>query len=309
VKKQLQRSKTLEKGDKVALIAPAGPLLQPERLNFAIKFLKSLSLIPICGKSCIARHGYLAGEDNVRAGDINWAFADTDIKGIFCIRGGYGSARILNKIDFGVIKKNPKFFCGYSDITALHIAVNQKADLMTFHTPMPCETGFSEADAYTLHFLHKFMFNPAMDTELYNPQGSKWEFMVNGYAEGPICGGNLTVISSLMGTPYEIDTRDKILFLEDIGEEPYKIDRMLNQLQMAGKFDVCAGVVFGNFADCEPKNPTASLTIPEIIKGLRLQVPVLYNFACGHCMPTASLPLGCIAALDSCTNTFKILQK
>jgi len=306
---QLRRPNVLEKGDKVALIAPAGLLLHSERLDLATNFLKALGLIPICGENCHVRYGYLAGEDDLRAGDVNWAFSDADIKGVFCIRGGYGSARILDKINFDIVQQNPKFFCGYSDVTALHIAINQRAGVMTFHTPMLCEEGFHEADAYTLHFLRKFMFNPTIEGAFFNPKGRQWQFIGSGRGKGVICGGNLSVISSLMGTAYEIDTKGKVIFIEDIGEEPYKIDRMLNQLQMAGKFDACAGVIFGDFANCMPSNPAASLTIMEIIKNLRLKMPVLYNFACGHCAPTASLPLGGFAVLDSDANTFIILQK
>jgi len=297
----------LEKGDKVALIAPSGPLLYPERLDFAVKFLKALGLTPICGESCRAQYGYLAGEDSLRANDVNWAFADADIKGIFCIRGGYGSARILDKLNFDIIRQSSKFFCGYSDVTALHIAINQKASLVTFHAPMLCQEGFSEADAYTLHFLHKFMFNPVIEGKFFNPKGRKWEFTGSGRSEGIICGGNLSVISSLMGTAYEIDTRGKIIFIEDIGEEPYKIDRMLNQLYMAGKFDVCAGIIFGDFANCMTDDPLNSLELTKIVKSFRLRLPILYNFACGHCIPTASLPMGVFAALDADANTLNIL--
>jgi len=292
---ELFRPPVLKQGDKVALIAPSGPLLQTERLDFAKIFLADLGLVAVEGRSCRLRHGYLAGEDHERAADVNWAFVDDDIKGIFCIRGGYGAARILDMIDYGKIKRCPKFFSGYSDITALHAAINQRARMMTFHMPMVCGSDFHMADAYTLHHFTKFVFEAATKVDFSNPDGRIWEFLVTGYGEGQLCGGNLSVIASLMGTPYELDTREKILFLEDVGEEPYKIDRMLNQLRMAGKFADCAGVVFGDFGDCKPV---------DIVKNLRLAVPVLYNFACGHCLTAASLPMGAVAVLNSVTNSF-----
>ena len=305
---QLYRPAVLNTGDKVALIAPSGPLLHPSRLDFALCYLQKLGLVSVISESCRARYGYLAGEDRIRAKDINWAFRDADIKGIFCIRGGYGAGRILDAIDFDLVRHNPKFFCGYSDVTALHTAINQRAGLMTFHTPMLCDAGFKKADGYTLEHFNRYMFEEAIDRDIYNPPSRNWEFLTDGHAAGPLCGGNLTVITSLLGTPYELDTVGKIVFLEDIGEEPYKIDRMLNQLRMAGKFDAIIGVIFGDFADCEPDSAANSLTIPEIIKDLQLKVPVLYGFACGHCIPTSSLPLGAVVTLNSAANSFKIMK-
>ena len=307
--KQLHRPAPLKAGDKVALVAPSGPLLQPHRLDYATQYLGGLGLVPVVGESCRARHGYLAGEDRLRALDINRAFADVTIRGIFCIRGGYGAARILDMLDYKMIGRNPKFFCGYSDVTALHAAINQKAGQMTFHTPMLCQQDFDKADSYTLEYFNKCMFATSMAGNINNPPGRPWEFLVGGHAQGQLCGGNLAVITSLLGTPYELDAKDKILFLEDIGEEPYKIDRMLNQLRMAGKFDHAAGIIFGDFSDCQPLDAASSIPIREIIEDLRLRIPILYNFACGHCMPTASLPLGVVATLDFAANLLKIIHK
>jgi len=301
---QLIRPPRLKKGDKVALIAPSGALLYPQRLDFAKKFLEDLELSAIVGQSCKSQYGYLAGDDDLRANDINWAFADKDIKGIFCIRGGYGAARILDMIDYHTIRNNPKFFAGYSDITALHTAINQKAGLMTYHMPMVCDGAFCKADEYTLDYFRKYIFSESIQGEIQNPAGRKWEFLSPGKGEGRLCGGNLSVLTSLLGTHYEPNTVGKIIFLEDVGEPPYRIDRMLTQLRLAGKFDGCAGVVFGDFADCDAANSENSLSISEIVNRLSLEVPVLFNFACGHCMPTASLPLGAMAAINSTANSF-----
>jgi muramoyltetrapeptide carboxypeptidase len=143
---------------------------------------------------------------------------------------------------------------------------------------------------------------------LSNPAGHEWEFLSKGKAEGRLCGGNLAIIASSLGTPFEIDTRGKIIFIEEVHEEPYRVDRMLNQLRLAGKFEDCAGVVFGDFADCVPVVFEDSPGIPEIILELGLTMPVLYNFRCGHCYPTATLPMGAMARLDSCANLFEVIK-
>ncbi|MCL2349923.1 MAG: LD-carboxypeptidase [Defluviitaleaceae bacterium] len=296
----------LQKGGRVALIAPASPPENSDLVSFAAAYIKSLGLVPVMGESCNAAYGYLAGDDDLRARDVNWAFSDESISGVFCLRGGYGIQRILDKIDFEMIKQNPKVFCGYSDVTALHTAINQKSGFITFHTPMPATPGFVRADSYTLNKFKEQIFEPGARS-LENPQGYEWRFLTHGKAEGALCGGNLSIIASSMGTPYEMDTRGKIIFIEEVEEQPYKIDRMLNQMRLADKFGQAAGVVFGDFADCIAPEPEKSLDIVQIINNLKLTIPVLYNFRCGHCYPNASLPMGAMAQLNSATNSFDIV--
>lgn len=291
----------------MALVALASPPEMPHLVDFAVDFIKSLGLVPILGDSCHAVYGYLAGNDELRAKDINWAFEDKKIAGIFSLRGGYGIQRILDKINYDMVRSNPKAFFGYSDVTALHTAFNQKCHFITYHTPMLATPGFIKADGYTLDKFTKLIFR-AGPQKLVNPPGYKWEFLVEGCAIGRLCGGNLAIIASSLGTDFEIDTKGKILFIEEVEEEPYKIDRMLNQLRLAGKFDSCVGVIFGDFADCFPKDPENSLTIPEIFDNLKLTVPVLNNFRCGHCYPTASLPMGAFIRMNSHTNTLEVLE-
>ncbi|MCL2575995.1 MAG: LD-carboxypeptidase [Defluviitaleaceae bacterium] len=301
----LFRPKMLTLGQKVALIAPSSPPASTHLIDFAVSYIKSIGLIPVLGKNCKEQYGYLAGDDSLRAEDVNWAFSNGDIAGVFCLRGGYGTQRILDKLDFDIIRKNPKFFCGYSDITALHTAINQIAGFVTYHTPMLATHDFAKAGEYTLRSFHHQIFK-ATPNVYRNPTRQKWEFLSTGFAAGQLCGGNLSVISAGIGTEFEIQTSGKILFIEEIGEEPYKIDRMLNQLRLAGKFDELEGMIFGAFTDCEPSDKQ-SLTIPQIIKNLRLDIPILYNFACGHTYPTASLPMGAKARLDSATDLFEVL--
>jgi muramoyltetrapeptide carboxypeptidase len=180
------------------------------------------------------------------------------------------------------------------------------AGFVTFHTPMLSTPKFAGSDPYTLSGFNRQIFGPRAGW-LYNPAGHDWEFMVGGTAEGRLCGGNLSIIASAMGTPYEVDTKGKILFIEEAEEAPYKIDRMLNQLYLAGKLDDCAGLIFGDFADCDAPEPDKSLTIPEIIRNLGLDIPVLYNLRCGHCYPTASLPMGAALRMDSISDSLEIL--
>ena len=331
---KLIRPPVLKMGDKVALIAPSSPPKHVERIDFAANYLRTLGFDVAEGKSLRNVRGYLAGTDDARAFDVNHAFANPDIKGIFCLRGGYGASRILDKIDYANIRKNPKFFCGYSDTTALHIAINQISGVMTFHTPAVGDAAFptaalsmskeeknaasrpnhsaffsskmkwKERDEYTQADMNKYITNEDFSGEILNPHEA-WHFLTTGTAAGLLCGGNLAIICATMGTPYEINTHGKIIFIEDVNEAPFRIDRMLHQLKLAGKFDVCTGVVFGDFANCEGGN--GSLTIPEIIADLNLSVPVLYGLKCGHCMPTASLPLGAMVRLCSTENSFTIL--
>ncbi|MGL4402499.1 MAG: S66 peptidase family protein [Fusobacteriaceae bacterium] len=305
--------KKLKKGDKVALIGTSGFICK-NKLKEGIEFVKNLGLEPIVGESCNAEYGYLSGSDKLRAGDLNRFFNDKTISGIFCMRGGYGATRILDLIDYEVIKRNPKIFIGYSDITALHIAFNQKSNLVTYHSPMPSTEFYKGVDEYTLKsFLNNIMEEKNVLEKIKfikNPKEQKIITLIGGKAQGELIGGNLTLIASLMGTPYEIDTRGKILFLEDIDEEPYRIDRMLTQLRLAGKFQEAAGIILGAFTNCEAKNPGESLNLEEVIADTLFSVdkPVVKNLAAGHCLPTMTLPLGKTIRIDTELEILEIIN-
>ncbi|MCL2415763.1 MAG: LD-carboxypeptidase [Defluviitaleaceae bacterium] len=283
--------------DRIALIAPAG-YVEHDKLHLAVDAVKNLGFLPILGKYCALRKGFLAGTDEQRAADFNWAFADTDIKAIICLRGGYGAQRILDKIDFDSIARNPKIFCGYSDITALHTAINQLTGMITFHTPMAA-TELYRLDNYSLaSFLCAIS---GKDYFAKNPQGHNMQWLVKGKAAGLLCGGNLSLLVSSVGTPYEINTHNKILFIEETAEPPYKIDRMLRQLKYSGKLNASAGIILGSFEDCGNR-----AEILEILRELELKIPTLFNFRCGHCLPTASIPLGAAITLDSRFAGFRV---
>jgi muramoyltetrapeptide carboxypeptidase len=271
----------LRKNDKAALLAPSGPC-DTSRIEAAVNFMEKLGLIPRVMESCYAREGYLAGADSLRADDLMEAFADPEIKGIFAFRGGYGAQRILPLLDYEIIKKNPKIFAGYSDISALHVVFNQMCGLVTYHTPMAGTELYKEdIDALTAEAFRKCIFEtPSFCKEI--------TAVVPGTAEGILTGGNLTVITASVGTPYAIDTRDKILFLEEIDEAPYRVDRMLQQLKLAGKLDACRGIVLGDFS---PETyETLSQGINDIL--VPLNKPLLTGLPCGHCLPAISLPMG-----------------
>lgn len=259
--------------------------------------------------SCLSesRHGCFAAPDAQRAKDVQDAFADPSIDGILAMRGGYGAHRILPLLDFEAIAAQPKFFSGYSDITALHTALNQRCGFVTYHTIMPSTEYFRPIDRYSMDFLRRAM-SGGLTGLLENPPGQSLTALVPGRASGPLCGGNLSLLAASLGTPWEIDTRGKLLFLEDVGEKPYRVDAMLTQLRNAGKFEQCAGVLLGSWRGCTPEDPAHTLALSEIFTELLAPAgkPVLMGLACGHGLPSMALPLGARAVMDACTETLAV---
>ena len=242
-------------------------------------------------------------------------FSDPGVAAVFCLTGGYGSPRLLEALDYGLIRRNPKIFLGYSDITGFHLAIGKKAGLVTFHGP----NVISPLSAWTLESLRKALFTAAPVGEIGSPPEEEPlapEFPLHavapGRARGRTVGGNLTLICSTMGTPYEIETRGRILLLEDTGEAPYRIDRMLVQLKLAGKLADAAGIVFGTCTDCEPSRSTfeINLSLSEVLDELLggLGKPVLAGVAFGHTDEKATIPLGVEAELDAGAKKLTILE-
>lgn len=297
--------KPLFPGARVALLAPASAV--PEaKLQPALDYVRSLGLEPVIYPSCYFanRDGYMAATDAQRAADLNNAFSDDTIHGIWCIRGGYGCHRILPLLDTDLICANPKWFGGYSDVTALHTYFNQVCGFETYHCPMPSTE--PNPDDFTLGWLKKTLFG-SLEGELTYPDGQAPATLVGGKVSGVLCGGNLSLLAASLGTPWEIDTKGKILFLEDIGEKTYRVDSMLTQLRNAGKFRDCAGIILGAWTDCPPEYPDKTLLLPEIFEQLIVPAgkPMICDVACGHVLPTLSLPMGRICRLDAdnCTIT------
>jgi muramoyltetrapeptide carboxypeptidase len=305
----MKEPKALKCGDTIGLIAPSSPTQNPENVELSVKKLVEMGFKVKVAESCYGNYGYLAGRDDIRARDINLMFADKDVAGILCLRGGYGTPRILDKLDYDVIKKNPKAFIGYSDITAIHIALNQKCKLVTFHGPMATSDMIDDFDDFTKESFIRAITLKEPLKELNNPEGIEIKCLTPGKASGSITGGNLSLIVSTLGTKYEIDTKGKLLLIEEIDEEPYRVDRMLTQLRLAGKFDDCSGLIIGDWNNCVPKNSRPSLTLMELFEDIILpsKKPAIYNFMTGHCKPKITVPLGVEAELDAtaCTLTLK----
>jgi len=249
-------------------------------------------------ESCHLRHDFLAGPDAIRLRDLHTAFASPEVRGIFVARGGYGAARLLPYMDFRLIARNPKVFVGYSDVTALHIAITQRCGFVTFHGPMPAVDFVG--DAATLEILCNMIF----ERHGQQPTASKcgttniWHGLdidlsgvisiVPGHARGRLTGGNLTLLAASLGTPFEIDTRGCILFIEETGEPPYRVDRLINQLKQASKLSQAAGIVLGDFSPETPE--TLAITIQELI--VPEGKPTLAGFPSGHTSPNVTLPMG-----------------
>ena len=298
---------SLYPGAKVALLCPSSSVPE-DRLEPMVADIKALGLEPVVYPSCyyVNHHGIFAADDAQRAKDLQEAFADNTIQGILCIRGGYGANRILPLLNWRDIARHPKVFCGYSDVTALHIVLNQRCHMPTFHTPMPSTDYYAGADEFTMTYLRRALFG-ALTGPL--PMGETVETLQSGKARGVLCGGNLSLVRDSLGTPWEIDTRGKILFLEDVGEKTYRLDGMLTQLRNAGKFDDCAGILLGHWTDCPPEDPEKTLEIPEILREVVLPCgkPVLSGLCCGHSTPTMSLPLGRTVVMDADEKTLEAM--
>lgn len=294
------KGKALKFGDTIGVVAPASPTTE-EKVRLAQEQLEALGFKVKMGKSCYGRHGYLSGKDAYRAEDMNQMFQDPSVDGIMCLRGGYGTPKILNLLDYDLIRSNPKVFIGYSDITAIHTAINQKSGLITIHGPMAASDLAGGIDSFSKESLLKAIMEPVPMGDIENPEGVEVQCFFEGKAQGQMIGGNLALIAATMGTPYEIDTKGKILFIEDIGEEPYRVDRMLTQLALAGKLEDAAGIVLGDWNDCEPENPEESLSLMEVFEEIILpyQKPTVLNYKIGHCTPKITVPIGAAAVLDA----------
>jgi len=308
----LIKAKALKPGDTIAIVAPAGPV-EAGRLEKAAAVLRDMGFKVIIGKSCYERWGYLAGQDKLRADDVNRMFAWDEIDGIICMRGGYGTLRILDLIDYDMISHHPKVFMGYSDITALLTAITQKSGLITFHGPMlTSDFLLPEFDSFTKKAMLRAVAESKALGEINSPISEpKIEVLSPGKARGLTVGGNMTLLCSTLGTPYEVDTRDKILLLEEIGEEPYRIDRMLTQLKLAGKLGEAEGIVLGQFVDCQAKDPKKSLLLDEVLKDtlLPLKKPVLKNVCFGHGIHKATIPIGVMAEIDGNNCKFYVREE
>ena len=235
------KPKKLNKGDFIGIISPASSADDITKVEEGVRYLEKIGYRVEVGKNVGQYHGYLAGEDNLRLKDLHYMFNKKEVKAIICIRGGYGSPRLLDKIDYKIIKNNPKIFVGYSDITALNMAFFNKTGLITFTGPMVSVDFNDEISKYTEENFWRILTSNKKIGRIELPEEDKLFQLSKGSESGRIIGGNLALIASLLGTNYFPDMKDKILFLEDVGELPFRIDRMLNQLRLSGVFSKIKG--------------------------------------------------------------------
>jgi muramoyltetrapeptide carboxypeptidase len=313
--KNLIKPARLNTGDKIALVTP-GSYITDEEKQESIDNLRNLGFNVDYSDRLMQKNGYFSATDEERAADLNEMFERKDIQGIMCARGGYGCARILPYLDYELIRDNPKPFIGFSDVTALHYAIYKNSRLITFNGPV----GVSTFSQFSVNNFNDVLLEPKDNLELanslndnnYNPYGITT--IAEGRAEGELIGGNLSIVVSLIGTDYDIDYSDKIVFLEEFTEEPYRIDRMLTQMLQAGKFKNAAGIALGVFKMCESDetNPSFknSFSLMEVIKDRlgNLGIPVVYGLSFGHVVDKFTLPFGIKAELNTGTNQLKLLE-
>jgi muramoyltetrapeptide carboxypeptidase len=300
------KARRLKHGDTIGIICPASPE-DSTVIKQHIENLKKLGFKIKEGRHLYDKHGYLAGTDENRAADIIDMFIDNEVNAVMCYRGGYGTMRLLPLIDFDILKRHPKIFIGYSDITTLLNHMAEKCSLITFHGPM---AGSDFGDSCTLEsFLHA-LTGGNKPYRIKNPLQFQETYYGDSVTEGILAGGNLSLICSTLGTPYEIKTKDKILFIEEVGETPYRIDRMLTQLLLAGSLQRCKGFILGQFTDCSTENQDRSLSLQEVLADrlLSLNKPTIVNFMSGHDYPKLTLPIGAKVRIDCRNKEFEVLE-
>lgn len=304
----------LNKGDTVALVSPSSATDDPMNLQFAVEAMQALGFKVKTGEHYASRYGHLAGADAGRAGDINAMFADREVKAVICVRGGSGAARLLPLLDYETIRRNPKVLLGYSDVTALLNAVYARTGLVGFHGTM----GSGSWNRFNVDQFRRVFF----DRELMQYRNTvdagdelvqrknRTSAITGGKAQGELVGGNLTVLTALAGSSYLPDFAGKILFLEDVEEAPYRIDRMFSTLKLMGALDKVAGLIFGQCTDCTPGNGYGSLTLNQILDDYikPLGIPAYQGAMIGHIREQFVVPVGGRVEMDADAGTFRMLE-
>jgi muramoyltetrapeptide carboxypeptidase len=307
--------KSIKKGDTIGIISPSAATADRMEFTFAKEAMEALGFKVKLGENLKNRFGHLAGTDEERANDLNQMFADPEVKAVICIRGGSGAARILPLINYEIIKSNPKPILGYSDITALHCAIYSQTGLITFHG----QNGTGSWNSFNVKQFEKVFFERELVTyqneitkgdDLVS-KGNRIQTLKGGIVEGPILGGNLTVLSALSGTPYYPEFQDAILFIEDIGEDPYRIDRMMSTLQLNGTLGKIKGFIFGQCSGCTPGGGYGSFTVDQIMDHyiLPLGIPAYTGAMIGHIPKQFIIPVGAKVRMDADKGTFTILEQ
>jgi muramoyltetrapeptide carboxypeptidase len=303
----------LKRGDLIGLVTPGSPI-EKQQLEESVRKLEEVGFRVTYGDTVLSKYGYFAGPDRERAGELMQMFTREDIDGIWCVRGGYGSIRILDLLDYGAIGENPKVLVGYSDITALHAAIFRETGLVTFHGPL----GISDFNRFSVRSLLKVIRDPAESYEYpyrreqdtrENPEFERYT-IYGGEAEGILAGGNISVLDSLIGTRFETDFENRIVYLEETEEKTYRVDRMLFHLLSATNLKKAAGIVLGAFSECNI-NDEPRLTLREALGDLLepLGIPVSYGLSFGHISRMVTIPNGIRARMDAGKNSLMLLEE
>ena len=301
------RPQALSRGDKVAVLCPAGPIRDKDLLVKGMERLERLGLRPVLGRHALEEHHFLAGPDDARLADLQEAIDDRDTRGILCARGGYGTTRILARLDPSGLERDPRPVLGYSDITALHLFLRKSIQLVTLHGPMVVTSKELSMGSSMERLQNELLFGPPAgaptDSTPPLPRADTpiphVSHAANGTIEAPLVGGNLSLVASLCGTPWQLDGTGAMVFLEDVGEDPYRIDRMLTQLLDAGVLQGAAAVLFGDF---HTTGTPATNEDPEVVRVLEertagLGIPVVHGLPFGHRPQSWTLPVGSKARL------------
>ncbi|ACB52950.1 putative peptidase S66, LD-carboxypeptidase A [Crocosphaera subtropica ATCC 51142] len=312
----LIKPQKLKAGSGVGLVSPAGATFTTEDINIVQDAVKALGLVPYLAPHLLDQYGYLAGKDKDRANDINHFFADPKIDLILPIRGGWGCARVLPYLDYNLIQNNPKIIIGFSDLTALLIAIYTQSRLVTFHGPnglTSWRTKQVNSFKQALFTEEKISFQnekDADDTNRLMQVKNRIQTITPGIARGKLIGGNLSVLSSIIGSPYVPDFKDYILFIEDVGEEVYRIDRMITHLKVAGILDKISGFIFGECTNCLPNGGYASLTLEQVLNDhiKPLKIPAWMGAKIGHIEPVLTFPMGIEVEINANNGTINYLE-
>ena len=304
--------KRLEKGSLIGLVTPGSSVTQ-EELGACIEKLEGMGFRTTFEESVLSEYGYFAGPDQERADELMGMFNNQEVDGIWCVRGGYGSIRILDLLDYDLILENPKVLVGYSDITAILTAIYQKTGLVTFHGPV----GTSDFNPFAKRSLRKVLMDPREEYKYPykrekesrdNPEYDRYS-LHGGTAEGLLIGGNISVLDSVIGTPFEPDFKGKLAYLEDVGEKTYRIDKMVFHLLSGTNLKEAAGIVMGVFDECNV-NELPTLSLKQALDDLLipLGIPVSYGLSFGHIKRQVTIPTGIRARLDADKNAFSLLE-
>lgn len=299
VMKSILKPAALKKGDVIGIVSPASPIPDATKIEQAVRYLERQGYRTVVAPNVNRPHGYLAGTDEERVSDIHALLRDRSVKAIMCVRGGYGSPRLLALLDYRLFVQHPKIVAGFSDVTALQLALWRKCRLITFHGPMLGPDFSGDVNPLTeASFWTAVTSRAPRGPEAFAPAGAA---LRSGRGTGRLLGGNLSLVVSILGTPYQPDFRRCVLFLEDVEEEPYRVDRMLTQLRNAGILDAASAVLGGQFTDCVPKDASRpSLTVAEVLGDAadRSQVPFLAGLPFGHVPAKITLPVGVRVRVD-----------